>query len=61
MKNEKLIREPFTKPEMRKILINNDIRVRGKRAFMTHDQYEAMVFHYPEVKKLFIIQLQLDF
>ena len=57
---KKLLREPFSKKEIREILIDNEIRVKGKRVFCAHDKYKAIVFHYPESKKYFIFQLELD-
>ncbi len=61
IKTEKQYREPLTKKETRNLLIQNEIKVRGKRAYCTHYKYDVIVRHIPEAKKYFIFQLELDF
>lgn len=56
-----LNREPFTKKEVRELLIENGVRVKGKKVFCTHEKYRVLVFYIPEAKKYFIFQLELDF
>ena len=55
-----LIHIPLKKAELRRMLKDNDIEVKRKKIFCTHTVYKTLVFHYPESKKYFIFQLELD-
>ena len=55
---------PITKKEFKNHIkegLIQDIKIKGKRAFCTHETYCRIVLVYPEVKKYFIFQLELDF